>query len=130
MHTLHVGSRPNALPCREEEYARVLKCVGELLEEGSGGCICKFVCFVSCHELCIYDQISPPGTGKTATVHTVIRELKRMAQNNVCRSTSFFEQFLRRRQETNPFTYVEINGLKISEPFAAYNLLWEGNLRT
>jgi origin recognition complex subunit 1 len=29
-------------------------------------------------------------------------------------------------QETNPFTYVEINGLKIPEPSAAYNLLWEG----
>lgn len=28
-------------------------------------------------------------------------------------------------QETNPFSYVEINGLKISEPSAAYALLWE-----
>lgn len=28
-------------------------------------------------------------------------------------------------QETNPFTYVEINGLRISEPSAAYSLLWE-----
>ena len=43
LHALHVGSRPNALPCREDEYASVLKCVGELLEEGSGGCICGFV---------------------------------------------------------------------------------------
>ena len=25
-----------------------------------------------------------PGTGKTATVHTVVKELKRMAENNVC----------------------------------------------
>ena len=29
-------------------------------------------------------------------------------------------------QEINSFSYVEINGLKISEPVAAYNLLWEG----
>ena len=28
-------------------------------------------------------------------------------------------------QELSPFTYVEINGLKIPEPHAAYNLLWE-----
>jgi Cdc6-like AAA superfamily ATPase len=28
-------------------------------------------------------------------------------------------------QETTPFTYVEINGLRIPEPAAAYNLLWE-----
>lgn len=90
MHALHVGSRPNALPCREEEYARVLKCVGELLEEGSGGCICELVCFVFCYGLqqrTRSDISGVPGTGKTATVHTVIRELKRMAQNNVCRLT-------------------------------------------
>lgn len=28
-------------------------------------------------------------------------------------------------QETSPFTYVEINGLRIPEPSTAYNLLWE-----
>ena len=28
-------------------------------------------------------------------------------------------------QEASPFTYVEINGLKIPSPHAAYNLLWE-----
>ncbi|KAM6490744.1 P-loop containing nucleoside triphosphate hydrolase protein [Amanita muscaria] len=95
MHVLHVGSRPDALPCREEEFQNVLTCVGELLEEGSGGCI-----YIS----------GVPGTGKTATVHAVVRELKRMAQDN----------------ETSPFTYVEINGLKIPEPSTAYTLLWEG----
>lgn len=29
------------------------------------------------------------------------------------------------RQHTNPFTYVEVNGLKIPDPTAAYGLLWE-----
>jgi origin recognition complex subunit 1 len=41
MHALHVGARPEALPCRTEEYGRVMRAVDELLEEGSGGCICE-----------------------------------------------------------------------------------------
>lgn len=28
-------------------------------------------------------------------------------------------------QECNPFTFVEINGLRVPEPSAAYPLLWE-----
>jgi origin recognition complex subunit 1 len=28
-------------------------------------------------------------------------------------------------QETNPFTYCEINGLKLPDAFAAYRVLWE-----
>ncbi|KAF7303122.1 Origin recognition complex subunit 1 [Mycena kentingensis (nom. inval.)] len=94
MQVLHVGSRPDALPCRDDEFDRVLGSVFDLLEEGSGGCV-----YIS----------GVPGTGKTATVHAVVRELKRMAEAN----------------ETNPFTYVEINGLRIPEPTAAYSLLWE-----
>ncbi|TDL25739.1 P-loop containing nucleoside triphosphate hydrolase protein [Rickenella mellea] len=95
MQVLHVGARPDALPCREEEFVKILGSVESLIEEGSGGCV-----YIS----------GVPGTGKTATVHGIIRELKRMAERN----------------ESNPFTYVEINGLKIPEPSAAYNLLWEG----
>ena len=42
MHVLHVAARPEALPCREEEYGKVLRSVEELVEEGSGGCVCKY----------------------------------------------------------------------------------------
>lgn len=41
MRLLHVGSRPDALPCREDEYMEVMSAVLSLLEEGSGGCVCK-----------------------------------------------------------------------------------------
>ncbi|EUC64209.1 replication control protein [Rhizoctonia solani AG-3 Rhs1AP] len=94
MYALHVGARPGALPCRDNELIRVLGDVADLVTSGVGGCI-----YIS----------GLPGTGKTATVHTVIRELKGMAMRN----------------EINPFTYVEINGLRIPEPNAAYALLWE-----
>ncbi|KAG8857205.1 Origin recognition complex, subunit 1 [Tulasnella sp. 330] len=94
MHLLHVAARPDALPGRDQEFNDVLGSVLSVLEEGSGGCI-----YIS----------GVPGTGKTATVHAVVRELQKMARNN----------------ETNPFTYVEINGLRLPEPSAAYAVLWE-----
>lgn len=47
MHVLHVAARPEGtgsrLPCRDAEYTRVLGAVEELIEEGSGGCVCA--CF-------------------------------------------------------------------------------------
>ncbi|BEI82356.1 hypothetical protein CcaverHIS002_0302240 [Cutaneotrichosporon cavernicola] len=52
---------------------------------------------------------SHPGTGKTATVHAVVKELKRRAEDG----------------EIAPFSYVEINGLKIPSPAHAYSVLWE-----
>ncbi|KAF8323765.1 P-loop containing nucleoside triphosphate hydrolase protein [Clavulina sp. PMI_390] len=94
MHVLHVGSRPDALPCRDEEFNDVLEKVLVLLEDGAGGCV-----YIS----------GVPGTGKTATVHAVVRELHAMAKKN----------------EINPFSYVEINGLKIPDASAAYGVLWE-----
>lgn len=99
MHTLHIANRPRgaALPCREQEFGEILTGLQGILEEGTGGCI-----YVS----------GVPGTGKTATVHAVVRQLKRMAEKN----------------ETIPFTYVEINGLKLTDPAAAYSLLWESLL--
>jgi origin recognition complex subunit 1 len=91
MHVLHVGARPDILPCREEEYARCLRAVEELVEEGSGGCVCKhFFVFIITKPVIEYfllkDISGVPGTGKTATVHAIVRELKRMAEESVCNS--------------------------------------------
>lgn len=54
MHVLHVAARPDALPCREEEYGRVLRAVEELLEEGSGGCVCRYQFIHACTNLTLY----------------------------------------------------------------------------
>lgn len=91
MHVLHVASRPEALPCRDEEYGKVMRAVEELIEEGSGGCVCESNSYGSGIFCCVEplhftsDISGVPGTGKTATVHAVVRELKRMAENNVCK---------------------------------------------
>lgn len=45
-----------------------------------------------------------PGTGKTATVHEVIRCLQQAAEND----------------ELPPFQFVEINGMKLTDPHQAY----------
>ncbi|WWD19059.1 hypothetical protein CI109_103517 [Kwoniella shandongensis] len=94
LRLLHVGATPESLPCREEEFVDVLGKVEEGVESGGGGCL--YIAGV-------------PGTGKTATVHAVVKELKRKAEDG----------------ELPPFSYVEINGLKIPSPQHAYTVLWE-----
>ena len=68
MRLLHVGATPESLPCREEEFIDVLSRVEEGVESGGGGCL--YIAGV-------------PGTGKTATVHAVVKELKRKAEDGV-----------------------------------------------
>jgi origin recognition complex subunit 1 len=41
MYALHVGARPGALPCRDNELVRVLGDVADLVMSGVGGCICE-----------------------------------------------------------------------------------------
>ncbi|GAA5867823.1 hypothetical protein JCM1840_003456 [Sporobolomyces johnsonii] len=87
---LHVSATPESLPCREEQRERIRQFVGDAVLGRTGGCL--YVHGV-------------PGTGKTATVHSVVRELQH-------------------DPDMDPFTFVEINGMKISEPTAAFSHLW------
>ncbi|KAA8897854.1 origin recognition complex subunit 1 [Sphaerosporella brunnea] len=57
---------------------------------------------------CIYIS-GTPGTGKTATVREVISQL----------------QGLVAAEELDDFTFVEINGMKVTDPHQSYSLLWE-----
>ncbi|KFA75418.1 hypothetical protein S40288_06802 [Stachybotrys chartarum IBT 40288] len=57
---------------------------------------------------CIYIS-GTPGTGKTATVREVIARLEESVQS----------------EELDDFIFVEINGMKITDPHQSYTLLWE-----
>uniref|UniRef100_H3CJ02 Origin recognition complex subunit 1 n=1 Tax=Tetraodon nigroviridis TaxID=99883 RepID=H3CJ02_TETNG len=86
---LHVSSVPESLPCREQEFQDIYSFVESKITDGTGGCM-----YIS----------GVPGTGKTATVHEVIRCLQHAADAD----------------QIPPFTFVEINGMKMTEPHQAY----------
>ncbi|KAM3915330.1 origin recognition complex subunit 1 [Leptodactylus fuscus] len=86
---LHVSAVPESLPCREQEYQDVYNFVESKLLDGTGGCM-----YIS----------GVPGTGKTATVHEVIRSLQTTAEEDGLPS----------------FQFIEINGMKLTDPHQAY----------
>lgn len=85
---LHVSAVPSSLPCRDKEFTDIYNFVEGKLLDGTGGCM-----YIS----------GVPGTGKTATVHEVIRSIEE-AQDDL-----------------PEFTFVEINGMKLTEPAQAYS---------
>ncbi|KAJ3045302.1 Origin recognition complex, subunit 1 [Rhizophlyctis rosea] len=91
---LHVSAVPDELPCREREFDKIYEKLVEVVEEGAGDCI-----YIS----------GVPGTGKTATVQRVIRQLMADVEEEIL----------------SPFQYVEINGMKLTDPTQAYVQLWE-----
>ena len=57
---------------------------------------------------CIYIS-GTPGTGKTATVREIVAQLNAAVQAD----------------ELDDFIFVEINGMKVTDPHQSYSLLWE-----
>ncbi|XP_015254707.1 PREDICTED: origin recognition complex subunit 1 [Cyprinodon variegatus] len=86
---LHVSSVPESLPCREQEFQDIYSFVESKILDGTGGCM-----YIS----------GVPGTGKTATVHEVMRCLQHAAAAD----------------EIPAFLFVEINGMKMTDPHQAY----------
>ncbi|KAM9410671.1 origin recognition complex subunit 1 isoform 2-T2 [Pholidichthys leucotaenia] len=86
---LHVSSVPESLPCREQEFQDIYSFIESKILDGTGGCM-----YIS----------GVPGTGKTATVHEVMRCLQHAADMD----------------EIPPFHFVEINGMKMTDPHQAY----------
>ncbi|KAJ1848002.1 Origin recognition complex, subunit 1, partial [Coemansia sp. RSA 2703] len=91
---LHVSATPDTLPCREDEFAEIYGSLYTALEERNS--MCMYISGV-------------PGTGKTATVHEVIRTLKENTDEG----------------ELPEFEYIELNGMKMTEPSQAYTQLWQ-----
>ncbi|KAF7460201.1 origin recognition complex subunit 1 [Marmota monax] len=86
---LHVSAVPESLPCREQEFQGIYNFVESKLLDRTGGCM-----YIS----------GVPGTGKTATVHEVIRCLQQAAQTD----------------DIPRFQYIEVNGMKLTEPHQVY----------
>lgn len=63
---LHVATTPETLPCREREFSNIYTFIKNKLIDGVGGCM-----YIS----------GVPGTGKTATVHAVVRNLQKEMKN-------------------------------------------------
>ncbi|KZF26309.1 P-loop containing nucleoside triphosphate hydrolase protein [Xylona heveae TC161] len=91
---LHVSAVPATMPCREEEFSIVFAHLEGAISDGSGACI-----YIS----------GTPGTGKTATMREIIRQLHASVL----------------AEELEDFIFVEINGMKLTDPHQSYSLLWE-----
>ncbi|KAI8127054.1 Origin recognition complex subunit 1 [Lucilia cuprina] len=86
---LHVSVVPKSLPCREKEFENIYTFLEGKIQDQCGGCM-----YVS----------GVPGTGKTATVTGVIRNLQKKVSED----------------DLPPFDFLEINGMRLTEPRQAY----------
>jgi len=101
---LHASAKPDHIPCRENEYDEIFGCLQSAIDTSDGTCLCECV-----HFSLTSDISGVPGSGKTLTVQTVMKQLLR----------------LRDSDESKPFDYLEMNGMKLTDPSQAYTLLWE-----
>ncbi|XP_033097061.1 origin recognition complex subunit 1-like isoform X2 [Anneissia japonica] len=85
---LHVSAVPDTLPCREAEFMDIYSFVEGKILDGTGGCM-----YIS----------GVPGTGKTATVHEVVRCLNIGVDDG----------------EIPAFHCIEINGMRMTDPHQA-----------
>ncbi|KAJ1476866.1 P-loop containing nucleoside triphosphate hydrolase protein, partial [Baffinella frigidus] len=96
---------PKTLPCREEEQGQIRSVLREAITQGQiGGCI-----YIS----------GVPGTGKTASVHAIIREMTRESEANG-RPAALLAG------DIPPFSFIEVNCQRLPKPNALYSLLLQG----
>jgi len=72
------------------------------------------------------DIAGVPGTGKTATVRSVVHSLQKRAEEGVRAWIDISLQIAYLcLQELSAFKFIEINGMKLTEPNQAFPMLWE-----
>lgn len=92
---------PSFLPCREKELEEIHLHLRNALIQRAGCCL-----YIS----------GVPGTGKTATVHQVIQQLQQESSESLTQSIT--------SHHLSSFRYIEINGLKLTDPKQVYVSLW------
>ena len=128
---LHVGATPDSLPCRDEEFTEIEAYLEDAIDEGTGSCICQSHSLTRCNYFRPFpfrsDIAGVPGTGKTATVRSVIQALQqRVAEGVRCSPSSVLtRQPNSFTQELRSFNFIELNGMKMTEPNQAFAMLWE-----
>ncbi|GFP87012.1 origin of replication complex subunit 1 [Phtheirospermum japonicum] len=95
--TLLLATLPKSLPCRDKEMHEITTYI-----KGA-------ICDEKCLGRCLYVH-GVPGTGKTMSVLAVMRSLKSEVDAGSIR----------------PYSFVEINGLKLASPENIYSVIYEG----
>lgn len=117
---LHSSFIPDKLPCRQKQFDEIFSRLRSHIEDETSGCI-----YIS----------GVPGTGKTATVYQVVRALQNeFACDDFTDSGTGTGQRGRKRRKTGKkvaasvergFTFIEINGLRLTEPRQFYVELYK-----
>lgn len=74
----------SSLPCREKEIEEITEYLKCGINQRSGCCLCKIKMGIVylIYDWMLIDISGVPGTGKTATVHEAIKNLKAMKTNH------------------------------------------------
>ncbi|KAL6997709.1 Origin of replication complex subunit 1B [Sarracenia purpurea var. burkii] len=94
--TLLLATLPKSLPCRNKEVDEITAFIKDA------------ICDDQCLGRCLYIH-GVPGTGKTMSVLTVMRNLKSEVDAG----------------RIKPYSFVEINGLKLASPDNIYRVIYE-----
>jgi Cdc6-like AAA superfamily ATPase len=109
--SLHVNNCPETIPCREEEFENVQYILESAIVEQKGACL-----YISGTRVSIVLSQGVPGSGKTATVSSVIRNLE--ADENV-------PGILLKILPLVDFDYHVINANKLASPASAVTMLYK-----